>query len=99
MAQFPLQDTHQITQPLVQDIYDEISAELGFGMVPNLFKSMAIRSEFLSTTWKQFRSTILKIDMYQVKRLKADFATDPLGLVPNETFNKIYLKMSSLAVQ
>ncbi|MEQ8465428.1 carboxymuconolactone decarboxylase family protein [Coleofasciculus sp. E1-EBD-02] len=60
MAQFPLQDTHQITQPLVQDIYDEISTELGFGMVPNLFKSMAIRPEFLAATWHQFRGTILK---------------------------------------
>ncbi|MFP5273557.1 carboxymuconolactone decarboxylase family protein [Coleofasciculus sp.] len=60
MAQFPLQDTDQITHPLVQDTYAEISAELGFGIVPNLFKSMAIRPEFLSTTWKQFRSTILK---------------------------------------
>jgi len=60
MAQFPLQDTHQITQPLVEDIYDEISTELGFGMVPNLFKSMAIRPEFLAATWQQFRGTILK---------------------------------------
>ncbi|MEQ9486474.1 hypothetical protein [Coleofasciculus sp. F4-SAH-05] len=45
MAQFPLQDAHQITHPLVQDTYAEISAELGFGMIPNLFKSMAIRPE------------------------------------------------------
>jgi len=60
MAQFPLQDTHQITKPLVQNIYDEISTELGFGMVPNLFKSMAIRPDFLAATWQQFRCTILK---------------------------------------
>ncbi|MFP5273558.1 adenylate/guanylate cyclase domain-containing protein [Coleofasciculus sp.] len=39
-----------------------------------------------------------EIDMYQVKRLKPDFATDSLGLVPNEKFNRIYSRISSLAV-
>jgi len=40
-----------------------------------------------------------EIDMYQVKRLKPDFSTDPLGLVTNEKFNAIYSTISSLAVQ
>ena len=39
-----------------------------------------------------------EIDMYQVKHLKPDFATDSLGLVPNENFNGIYSTISSLSV-
>ncbi|MBE9127943.1 MULTISPECIES: carboxymuconolactone decarboxylase family protein [unclassified Coleofasciculus] len=59
MAHFPLQDEAQVTHPQVQAIYAEIRTELGFGMVPNLFKSMAISPDFLEANWKQFRSTIL----------------------------------------
>lgn len=40
-----------------------------------------------------------EIDMYQVKRLKPELATDPLGLVPNERFNRIYSRISSRAFQ
>lgn len=60
MAYFekPAYDT--LTDPLAKKVYDEIRQELGFGIVPNLFKSMAIRPAFLEAQWLMFKSTILQ---------------------------------------
>ncbi len=63
MAHFPIQEYDRVTDPKVKAIYEEIRAELGFGMVPNLFKSMAISPNFLEASWKKFRSTILQGDV------------------------------------
>lgn len=63
MAYFPIQEDDQVTDPKVKAVYDEIRAELGFGMVPNLFKSMSINPDFLEASWKKFRSTILQGDV------------------------------------
>lgn len=63
MSRFPLQDYSALTDPKAKAVYDEIRTELGFGIVPNLFKSMALRPDFLEATWKQFRSTILQGDV------------------------------------
>lgn len=63
MAHFPLQNYDQVTDPKVKAVYEEIIAELGFGIVPNLFKSMAINPNFLETSWHKFRSTILQGDV------------------------------------
>lgn len=60
MTHFPLQDYDQVTDPKVKAVYNEILAELGFGIVPNLFKSMAISPDFLEASWKKFHSTILQ---------------------------------------
>jgi uncharacterized peroxidase-related enzyme len=60
MAQVPLIEAEQLTDPRAQAIYAEISAELGFGIVPNLFKSMATNTDFLENKWQQFRSTVLR---------------------------------------
>jgi uncharacterized peroxidase-related enzyme len=46
--------------PIVAAVYDEIKAELGFGIVPNLFKSMATNPGFLRGNWDQFRATVLQ---------------------------------------
>jgi len=63
MSHFPLQNYDQVTDPKVKAVYEEIIAELGFGIVPNLFKSMSINPDFLSASWKKFRSTILQGDV------------------------------------
>ena len=60
MAQFPIIEYKNLSDDHVKEIYDQIKAELGFGMVPNLFKSMASRPDFLYVQWTQFRTTILK---------------------------------------
>jgi uncharacterized peroxidase-related enzyme len=63
MARFPIQDYDQVTDPKVKAVYEEIRTELGFGMVPNLFKSMASNPDFLEASWKKFRSVILEGDV------------------------------------
>jgi uncharacterized peroxidase-related enzyme len=60
MAHFPIQEYDQVTNPKVKAVYEEIQTELGFGMVPNLFKSMAISPDFLEANWNKFRLTILQ---------------------------------------
>jgi uncharacterized peroxidase-related enzyme len=63
MAHFPLVQETEVTDPRVKVVYDEIRTELGFGMVPNLFKSMAINPGVLEANWKKFRATILQGDV------------------------------------
>lgn len=60
MPQFPLIDDEQSHDPLVAEVYQEIKRELGFGIVPNLFKSMAIRPTLLRAHWEKFRATVLE---------------------------------------
>ncbi|HEY9634634.1 MAG TPA: carboxymuconolactone decarboxylase family protein [Coleofasciculaceae cyanobacterium] len=60
MAHFPIQEYDQLSDAKAKAVYDEIQVELGFGMVPNLFKSMSINPDFLEASWKKFRSTILE---------------------------------------
>jgi len=60
MAYFSLQEYDQVTDPKGKAVYEEIRTELGFGMVPNLFKSMSISPNFLEASWKKFRSIILQ---------------------------------------
>ena len=59
MARFPILEYDALTNDKAKLVYDQIKAELGFGMVPNLFKSMATNPEFLETQWGHFRKTIL----------------------------------------
>ena len=63
MAHFPILEYDQITDSNVLAIYEEIQAELGFGIIPNLFKSMAMSPDFLAANWKKFRSIILQGDV------------------------------------
>jgi len=59
MTRFPIIEFEEATDPKVKAVYGEIKSELGFGMVPNLFKSMATRPDFLEANWKMFRGTVL----------------------------------------
>jgi len=63
MTHFPIAEYEQLTDPKAQAVYDEILTELGFGMVPNLFKSMAANPDLLEANWKKFRATILQGDV------------------------------------
>jgi uncharacterized peroxidase-related enzyme len=60
VTHFDLIEDDQATDPTVRAVYDEIKAQLGFGMVPNLFKSMAHNPQFLEAGWNKFRATILQ---------------------------------------
>jgi uncharacterized peroxidase-related enzyme len=60
MTRFPLTPDHEVQSPIVAAVYDEIRRELGFGMVPNLFKSMALNPAILRANWDKFRATVLQ---------------------------------------
>lgn len=59
MSHFPIISYDKNLHPKVKAIYEEIKADLGFGMVPNLFKSMGTHPAFLEANWTHFRSVIL----------------------------------------
>lgn len=60
MSVFPLVAEADVRDPEASAIYDEIRRELGFGMVPNVFKSMALRPTLLRTNWDSFRAVMLR---------------------------------------
>src|SRR5215468_9330753 len=60
MSRFPLIPETGIQDSTAAQVYAEIRQELGFGMVPNIFKSMAIRPTLLRANWDIFRATILQ---------------------------------------
>ncbi|MBC7870129.1 MAG: peroxidase-related enzyme [Chitinophagaceae bacterium] len=60
MALFTIVEYDALTDPKAKQVYEQITAELGFGIVPNLFKSMASNPDFLEANWKKFRGVILQ---------------------------------------
>ena len=83
MSHFPIIEPTQATDPKVKAIYEEITSELGFGMVPNLFKSMATLPDFLEANWKQFRGTILHGDFPRTLK-------EMIGVVISQANNSQY---------
>lgn len=59
MKFFKVLEYDELPDARTKAVYEEISADLGFGMVPNLFKSMAIHPAFLEANWRQFREIVL----------------------------------------
>jgi uncharacterized peroxidase-related enzyme len=59
MSYVNLYDPATVTNPKTKAVFEEITAELGFGIVPNLFKSMATNPNLLEANWKKFRATML----------------------------------------
>ena len=60
MSLVAIYDPASVTHPKTKAVFDEITAELGFGIVPNIFKSMATNPDILEANWKKFRATILQ---------------------------------------
>lgn len=60
MSRFPIVEFEDLTDDKAKTVYTQIKEELGFGIVPNLFKSMATSPDFLATSWNKFRETVLQ---------------------------------------
>ncbi len=60
MAHVPIVEYDDLTDEKAKTVYDEIKAELGFGIVPNLFKSMGSHPDFLEANWNKFRGVVLR---------------------------------------
>ncbi|MEE9238071.1 MAG: peroxidase-related enzyme [Thermodesulfobacteriota bacterium] len=58
MSRFRIIEEDKATEE-VKDIYKTIRRELGFGFVPNLFKSMAISPTVLRGNWEKVKFTFL----------------------------------------
>jgi len=58
-CRFVLVDPARTTDPVVRAVFTEIEQELGFGIVPNLFRTMANQPRVLRATWDLFRATVL----------------------------------------
>ena len=48
------------SDPTVNRVYAEIVQELGFGIVPNVFRALANHPGLLDSTWNMFRSVVLE---------------------------------------
>jgi len=57
-CRFPLADPATVTDPVVRAVFGEIERELGFGIVPNVFRAMAGQPAVLRATWDLFRATV-----------------------------------------
>lgn len=60
MSRFPLIPADDVFDPVVRRVYREIEQELGFGIVPNVFRAMASRPGLLEANWALFKSTVLQ---------------------------------------
>ncbi len=47
-CRFPLIAPSGVLDPTVREVYTEIERELGFGIVPNIFRAMAIDPPYLT---------------------------------------------------
>lgn len=95
MARFPLVDPATATDPLAIETYAEIQRELGFGMVPNIFRSMGSNPALLAANWRKFKATILQGSLPRtVKEL--------VGVVVSDVNRSAYARqvhLHSLSVQ
>lgn len=90
-----LNRTDEGADPVVREVFAEIEQELGFGMVPNIFRSMARRPALLRANWDKFRATIL--DGVLPRTVK-----EMVGVVVSAENNSDYARLvhlHSLAVQ
>ena len=44
----------------VKEIYDEIRSSLGIDFVPNMYKVMAVKPDFLEANWQKVKSVMVK---------------------------------------
>jgi len=64
MSSLPLmQSRRAVTDPLVRVVFSEIESELGFDLVPNIFRVMAAVPEILDAHWCHVRAALLRGDI------------------------------------
>jgi len=84
MTHFPIIEYDQVTDAKVREVYDQILLELGFGIIPNIFKTMAINPDILEANWKKFRSTMLQGDVPRILK-------EMVGVVISQANNSVYV--------
>lgn len=95
MARFALVEPSTATDPRAQQTFDEIQRELGFGMVPNIFRSMGSNPALLAANWQKFKATILEGSLPRTVK-------EMVGVVVSDVAGSEYAKqvhLHSLSVQ
>ncbi len=90
-----LADPATATDPIVPQVFDEIQQELGFGIVPNIFRSMAHNPALLAANWQKFKHTILHGSLPRTVK-------EMLGVIVSDANRSMYAKLvhlHSLSVQ
>ncbi len=94
-CRFPLVDPAGVTDSVVRAVYAEIEQELGFGIVPNIFRAMGGQPAVLRATWDLFRATVLEGQLPRTVK-------EMVGIVVSSANNSEYalkVHMHSLGVQ
>ena len=94
-SRFPLTDPREVTHPVVRETFDAIERELGFGMVPNLFRALGTQPLVLRNTWQLFRDTVLQGTLPRTLK-------EMIGIVVSAANGSAYARdvhMHSLGVQ
>lgn len=90
-----LPDPATATDPLAIQAFTEIQQELGFGIVPNIFRSMAHNPALLAANWQKFKHTILVGTLPRTVK-------EMLGVIVSDANRSMYAKLvhlHSLSVQ
>jgi uncharacterized peroxidase-related enzyme len=88
-------DVSAPTDAVVRRVYHEIETELGFGMVPNIFRSMEAHPPALAAHWAMFKHTILEGELPRIVK-------EMIGVVVSSVNKSEYAKnvhLHSLGVQ
>lgn len=91
----PLTDPAEVSDPVVQAVYGEIERELGFGIVPNVFRALGGFPQILQATWHLFRAVVLEGDVPRsVKEMVAVVVS-----AANQSEYALAVHLHSLSVQ
>lgn len=83
------------TDPTVLAVYAEIERELGFGIVPNVFRALGDQPATLRAVWELFRATMLQGKLPRIVK-------EMIGVVVSATHQSGYalsLHLHSLTIQ
>lgn len=83
------------SDPTVIRVFAEITQELGFGIVPNVFRALANHPGLLDSTWNMFRAVVLQGNMPRVVK-------EMVGIVVSYVHDSPYARdvhLHSLTVQ
>ncbi len=88
-------DPATATDPVVRAVYNEIEQDLGFGIVPNVFRALGSQPAILRAVWDLFRATILE---GQLPRTVKEMIAVVVSAV-NESEYALRVHLHSLGVQ
>lgn len=95
MNRTPLIAPGTSADPVVNRVYGEIERELGFGIVPNVFRAMATMPALLEANWVMFRGVVLQGRLPRVVK-------EMVGVVVSYVHDSAYARdvhLHSLTVQ